>query len=441
MTLGEFPTYFSVATCYIGLFSAVFIVSYPSPTQKELIDEGLLDHYTIPIFASINHLTRTVGLLIVPILVRCNFGSIYIITTIGCAIGMIGWICILMAKSALLMIVGASLLGFYTGVLALFTFTYVAEICLESQVKVLCGGLGFCVRIAVFFTYLIGIWITYDWMAIVGLSMICTFCVLHLFNPISPPWYVHHNLLHKAKDTIEYFHAKEVNADSEIQKIKDQMPIQNDTNFDNLLQIMDWKVLKQLLIMSSIGFLKEFGGHEAMVSFSSQILENQNALDPKVASLFYPIFLIVGAVVSLSILNCSKLKFQSMVAASLQALAHISMAIFYYISENRLHCQEIDFQSRTCQLISIWPIMNVALYSFSFAIGWGLIYYSLIGIMFQTHRELSSAVTDTFSNLGSYIVILAFYYLLHSIGGFWTFLIFSFEHIVTIIFIYFAINV
>ena len=88
---------------------------------------------------------------------------------IGCVIGMIGWMCILLAEAALLMILGASLLGFYTGVFSIFTYTYVPEICLDSQVKVLSGGLGFCIRIALFLTYLIGIWLTYDWMAIVGL--------------------------------------------------------------------------------------------------------------------------------------------------------------------------------------------------------------------------------------------------------------------------------
>ena len=46
-----------------------------------------------------------------------------------------------------------------------------------------------------------------------------------------------------------------------------------------------------------VAFLKEFGGHEAMVAYSSHILTSQQAMDPKVASLFYPICFIVGAIV------------------------------------------------------------------------------------------------------------------------------------------------
>ena len=67
----------------------------------------------------------------------------YILMMIGCVIGMIGWMCILLAESASLMILGASLLGFYTGILGTFEYTYVPEICLDSPVKVLGGVLGF----------------------------------------------------------------------------------------------------------------------------------------------------------------------------------------------------------------------------------------------------------------------------------------------------------
>ena len=66
--------------------------------------------------------------------------------------------------------------------------------------------------------------------------------------------------------------------------------------------------------MIGIAFLKEFGGHEGMVSFSSHILENQQAMDPKVASLFYPICLIIGAIVYFSIQNHLKLKWILIIA-------------------------------------------------------------------------------------------------------------------------------
>ena len=440
MMFGELPTYFAAATCYIGIFSMIFIIGYPSPTQKQLVDDGLLDYYTLPIFASINHLTRTIALIMVPILVQFN-ASIYIIVSLGCLIGLIGWVCVIMAESALLIIVGMSLLGVYTGVIAVFVYTYVPEVCLDSQRRLMSGGLGFSVRISLFFTYLVGIWLSYCWMAIAGISIICIFCMMLLFNPMSPPWYISHGLDERAKNTLIYLHAKDIDADAEMQNIKSEISVTNSTTLlERFKLLVDWKIIKPIIIMCGFGSLKELGGHEAMVAFSSHILETQHAMDPKVASLFYPIFLVIGAIVSLSLLNYCRLKWQLIIAIALQALAQASMALYYLISEDQLQCHTINSKSHICRVISFWPISNIALYSFGFALGWGLIYFTLIGIMFPIQRELSSGVTDSFTNMSAYVVIMVFYFLLHSIGGFLTFLLLSFEHIVAIVYVYFLLN-
>ena len=435
---GELPTYFAACTCYFGLISAIFIIGYPSPTQKQLVDEGLLDYYTLPIFASINHLTRIFTLILISILVQFN-ASMYITVALGCLVGMIGWVCVLMAKSALLIVIGMSFLGVYSGVVAIFVFTYVPEICLDSQRGILSGGMGFCIRVSLLFTYSIGIWLSYNWMAIVGLSIICIFCIMLLFNPMSPPWYIRNGLDQRAKSTLIYLHAKDIDVVEEIHNFKSRFSVNNST-LERIKLLMHWKVIKPVIIMCGLGSLKELGGHEAMVALSSHILESQHAMDPKVASLFYPIFLVIGAIISLSILNCCILKWQLIIAISIQALAQVSMALYYLISEDYYHCNTVSSQSQTCWIISLWSISNIAVYSFGFALGWGLIYFTLIGIMFSTHRELSSGLTETFTSLSGFVLVLAFYFLLHSIGGFLTFLILSIEHIVAIVYVYYFIN-
>ena len=72
MKYQEVATYFAVFSSYIGVFSVIFIIGFPSPTQKQLIDENILDYHTLPIFASISHLTRILGLIAAPLLVQFN---------------------------------------------------------------------------------------------------------------------------------------------------------------------------------------------------------------------------------------------------------------------------------------------------------------------------------------------------------------------------------
>ena len=67
MNFKEYRTYLAVFSCYIGATSIIFIVGFPSPTQKELINKNIITFQTLPIFASISHLTRIIGLMTAPI--------------------------------------------------------------------------------------------------------------------------------------------------------------------------------------------------------------------------------------------------------------------------------------------------------------------------------------------------------------------------------------
>ena len=346
---------------------------------------------------------------------------------------------IILASSAVCVIGGVGLVGFYTGIAVIYIFTYIAEVSLDSQRKIMSGGFGFCMRIGLLMVYSLGIWLPYRWLAVFGLSLICVFCCLLMINPNSPVWYVQQGLDEKAKSTLLYLHGKDFDADSEIQKIKGNTLSNNISWIESVKVWKDWKVIKPMIMMAVIASLMNLGGHEALVSFSSHILENQQAMDPKVASLFYPICLIVGAIVYSSIQSYCKLKWIMITASIFQAISYISMAIYYLVSEHYLHCN--TEYTQLCNNLAFWPILNIAIYAFSFAVGWGLVYYALVGIMFTVHRELFTAITDMISNFSAYIVVMIFFYLLHNIGGFSTFLIFSCNYIIAVIFVYFCLDV
>ena len=438
MNFKEYRTYLAVFSCYIGATSIIFIVGFPSPTQKELINKNIITFQTLPIFASISHLTRIIGLMTAPILVQFGI-NLKTLTALSCIIGVTGHIMVILASSAVCVIGGVGLVGFYTGIAVIYIFTYIAEVSLDSQRKIMSGGFGFCMRIGLLMVYSLGIWLPYRWLAVFGLSLICVFCCLLLINPNSPVWYVQQGLDEKAKSTLLYLHGKDFDADSEIQKIKGNTLSNNIRWIESVKVLKDWKVIKPMIMMAVIALLMNLGGHEALVSFSSHILENQQAMDPKVASLFYPICLIVGAVVYSSIQSYCKLKWIMITASIFQAISYISMAIYYLVSEHYLHCN--TEYTQLCNNLAFWPILNIAIYAFSFAVGWGLVYYALVGIMFTVHRELFTAITDMITNFSAYIVVMIFFYLLHNIGGFSTFLIFSCNYIIAIIFVYFCLDV
>ena len=212
-------TYFAVISCYIGSLTIAFINGFPSPTQKELINENILDYQTLPMFASVSHITRIIGLMSAPILTQFGI-NLKMLTTLSCMLGVAGYMLVLVARSAVYVIAGVGLVGFYTGIVIVFIFTYIAEVSLDDQRKVASGGFGFSVRIGLLLVYFVGIWLTYRWLVVFGLSLTCLFCCLLVINPNSPVWYVQQGLEEKAKSTLLYLHGRDFDADSEIEKIK-----------------------------------------------------------------------------------------------------------------------------------------------------------------------------------------------------------------------------
>ena len=435
--LKQTPTYFAAISCYIGSLTFGFILGFPSPTQKELLDEGILTYQTLPIFSSISHLTRIIGYIATPILVQFGI-NLKIVAVLSCIIGVTGYMLVIIGNTAVCVITGVGLVGLYSGIIGIFILTYIAEVSLDNQRKIMSGGFGFCIRIGLFLVYFVGIWLPYRWLAVFGLSLICVFGCLLVINPNSPVWYVQQGLDEKAKSTLLYLNGGDFDADSEIEKIKGNTLSKNISWTESIRALKEWKVLKPILIMVGIAFLKEFGGHEALVAYSSQILSSQQAMDPKVASLFYPICLIIGAIVCILIQSYLKIKWLMITASIFQAISHLSMAVYYLVSEGYLHC--VTKYSQVCHSIAFWPILNVAIYAFSFGLGWGLVYFALVGTVFTVHREFSAAITGVVVNVSSFSVILIFFYLLHNVGGFVIFLILSLNYLIAIVYVSFFLK-
>ena len=389
-------------------------------------------------FASISHLTRIFGLITAPILVQFGI-NLNTLAILSCIIGVTGYMLVIVTNSAVCVIAGVGMVGLYTGIIAIFILTYIAEVSLDNQRKIMCGGHGFGLRIGLFLVYFVGIWLPYRWLAVFGLSLICVFGCLVVINPNSPVWYVQQGLEGKAKSTLLYLHGGDFDADSEIEKIKGNTLSNNISWIESIRALKEWKVLKPILIMVGIAFFKESGGHEAFVAYSSHILTNQQAMDPKVASLFYPLCLIVGAIVYFSIQNYCKLKWLLITASIFQAISHISMAIYYLVSEHYFHCN--TEYTQLCHSLAFWPILNIAIYAFAFGLGWGLVYYALVGIVFTVHREFSASISGIANEFTAYSVVLIFFYLLHNLGGFITFLIFSLNYLIAIGYVLFFLKI
>ena len=407
----------AAGTCYYGILEVFFLAGYPSQTQKELIDNNILNAYTLPIFGSAPYIGNVLGSSLVGVVTHWIDG--YILSIISLVTSAVGWNFIIIGYSGWFIIVGTILVGLKNGIMLTYIFAYFAEICLESQWKILGGGLGLCVRGAVFITYSLGVFLSYRWLAIVGITTDLSFCILLLFLPPSPVKLVIQNKDEKAKSVLNSLHGDTITSDEELANIKHELNANKETSRGIFSELKQWKVLKPILIVSILHLFKEFGGHEAIVVFSSIILESQG-MNPKVASLSYPIFLLLGSLSSICLVKYFSLKGILFVTTALQALSHLSMAMYFFTSIDILYCNSLP--SEACEFIIYWAIANVILYAFAFSAGWGTILFTLYGILFHTQKEISIAFVSVVAALSDVIFPYIFYTLYVNLGEFWSFI-------------------
>ena len=89
MDINQSPTYFAGISCNIGSFTIAWIIGFPSPTQKELINEKILDYQTLPIYASVSYITSIIGMMAAPILVQFGI-DLKTLAILSCILGVAG---------------------------------------------------------------------------------------------------------------------------------------------------------------------------------------------------------------------------------------------------------------------------------------------------------------------------------------------------------------
>ena len=415
----ELPSFLVATSCYIAIILLSWGSAFPAPTSQELLNTGLLNKKNFAIFASISHIAALAPFLLIVFFVKKP--EIKILVVIGSALGTVAWYLIASADSAAYLIVAMTLIGIQNGLILTCLPGYLSEIVLDNRKTFYNAVLGFMFRIGVLLVYLMGIWVSFRWLAIIALVLELILVLIMLTNPYSPAWLVQKNLSRRAKGTLLYLHGEGFDADQEIENIKGRMVGNRENWCDALKALREWKYLKTILIVSVLVIFKEAGGHEAMVTFSSHILEVQTSLQPRVAALCYPISLIIGGLTSISIVNHCNLKVLLMLTTLFQALSHLSMSVYFFVSVNYFHCVTAP-HNHICTSLAFWPIANIAFYAFSFSLGWGTIIFIIFGRMFTAYQEISFIIIVVVTGISSYVTVVAFFFMFQFAGGLFAFL-------------------
>ncbi|KAH9319301.1 hypothetical protein KI387_021070, partial [Taxus chinensis] len=278
----------------MGTVQNGYSCGYSSPVESAIMKDLGLTLSQFSLFGSLPNIGAMVGALssgpIADYIGRKKGLMVAAISSI------IGWICIYLAKDGALLYVGRLLIGYGIGSTSFTGPVYIAEIA-PYHLRGTLGAINMgCLGVGVFVVYLIGIYISWRPLALLGIVPSALMLIGAFFIPESPRW-----LAKTGKEFLTSLQALRgtcADISNEALDIKSAM---EDTKQKVKVKLSNlWKrsYLKPLTISIIILTLQQLNGNGAILSYCSTILKSIGISSVNVVSLGVAIILIVMGAVS-----------------------------------------------------------------------------------------------------------------------------------------------
>ena len=425
----------SLNSLCLGYTMYGWVISFTSPIEAEVLGIGLFDTFTLSLFSSLS--LFGFSSFITSLFAKewsCKF--ILMVCTL---FGATGWMLIIISYDVPSMLVGRVLTGVHVGSCMGLSMGYMGEICNKNQLKFYGALILFPSSVALVVLYILADYFTYRWLAVFGMGGIVLQAILLLFSPQSPTWLVYMGLNREAKDTMVRIHGEEFDTEEEVKSIMLKLTLSSQkTTYSNVSGFFKWRTLRPIIIVCTLQGFKGCSGQPVYYSYAASLFSN-TAFNPNISSLPYPILLSAGCLVSVLLANRVSKKNILLSTTFMQAIANFSFFIYYILSSYTTDCAGDSATTAACVLFSLWPILNLSLYSFFYSIGWGTISWTLYANIFEPdYKEVSAGLVTLFYALVLTSIVFVFPNFTGWLGDWPFFLLLTVECVAGLVFEYFV---
>ncbi|GBN10395.1 Facilitated trehalose transporter Tret1 [Araneus ventricosus] len=332
-----------------------------------------------------------------------------------------GWFAICFAENIGSIIAGRLICGIACGIVSVAVPMYCVEIS-TSEVRGLLGSSfqGFMV-IGNLLSAVIGSYINWEYLALVGAGMATLGLVCFFLMPESPRWILTQEDMDGAVRVMRDLQGNHVKAEEECLKIYKDLKSQP----KGLLTWRECKhptVYKPALITVVLMFFQQFSGSNAVLFYSTSIFKaSKDFLDPKHATIILGAVQVVATLLSNLIVDKAGRKALLFLSGALMSTSLTALGVYYYVSVANLTF-EVRFD---------WiPLVSLILFVTGFSIGYGSIPWLLAAEMVPLRARSTIGGLGTFANgLFAFIITKTFSELedlANNYGAFWTYAALSF---------------
>ncbi|XP_048235772.1 sugar transporter ERD6-like 5 isoform X2 [Ricinus communis] len=326
----------------------------------------------------------------------------------------IGWLAIAFSKVSLWLDVGRLLVGYGMGLLSYVVPVYIAEI----TPKNLRGGFTtvhqFMICCGVSVTYLIGAFISWRTLALIG-TIPCLIQLLGLFLiPESPRWLAKIGRLKECEAALQRLRGGNTDISGEAADIRDYTEFLQQHSEASIFELFQWKYAHSLIVGVGLMVLQQFGGVNGVAFYASSIFISAG-FSGSIGTIAMVVVQVPMTALGVLLMDISGRRPLLLVSAAGTCLGCLLAAMSFLLQDLHTWMNFSPFLALT----------GVLIYTGSFSLGMGGIPWVIMSEVFPINMKGSAGSLVTLvSWLGSWIISYAFNFLMTwSSAG--TFLIFS----------------
>ncbi|KAH1058892.1 hypothetical protein AAZX31_02G053000 [Glycine max] len=404
----------------LGPIQFGFTCGYSSPTQADMIRDLNLSISRFSLFGSLSNVGAMVGATVSGQLAEYfgRKGSLIL----AAVPNIFGWLAISIAKDTSLLFMGRLLEGFGVGIISYVVPVYIAEV----SPRTMRGSLGsvnqLSVTIGIMLVYLLGLFVNWRVLAILGVIPCAVLIPGLYFIPESPRWLAEMGMLEKFEASLQTLRGPNVDITMEAQEIQGSLTLNNKTDtikFGDLTRRRYWFPL-----MVGIGLLvlQQLTGINGVFFYSSKIFASAGISSSDAATFGLGAMQVVMTGIATSLVDRSGRRMLLILSSSIMTLSLLLVATTFYLEGVATD------DSNVHEILAMLSVMGLLALVIGFSLGIGPIPWIIMSEILPPNIKGLAGSAATFLNwFTASVITMTANLLLHwsSSGTFTIYAIFS----------------
>ncbi|GAA0148568.1 hypothetical protein LIER_36753 [Lithospermum erythrorhizon] len=417
--------YLCVSIVALGPITFGFMCGYSNPTQGDIMNDLDLTIPEFSVFGSLANVGAMVGAISSGQIAEHigRKGSLMIASIPN----IIGWLIISISQDSSFLNMGRLLTGFGVGIISYTVPVYIAEVAPQN----LRGSLGsvnqLAVTIGIMLAYLLGLFLPWRVLAIIG-TLPCTVLVPGLFFiPESPRWLAKMGLTEDCETSLQVLRGFETDITNEVNEIKRSVASSTKGHTIRVAELRRKRYWYPLMIGIGLLVLQQLSGINGVLFYSSKIFKDAGISSFKAATLGIGALMVVITGVSTSLVDNMGRRVLLQLSSALMAVSSLLAAAAFYLED----VMPKDYHGILATLSLVGLVMLVI----GFSVGLGAIPWLIMSEILPVNiKSLAGSVATLANWLAAWLVTMSAPLLLTwSSGG--TFLIYAIISAFTLTFV------